>query len=82
MKIDRSFVADMTVSAESRSVVQATINIAHSLDRRAVAEGVEDRETAALLADMGCDYAQGYLFARAMPINDLLQHMRQIRIAA
>ena len=82
VKIDRSFVADMTVSAESRSVVQATINIAHSLDRRAVAEGVEDRETAALLADMGCDYAQGYLFARAMPINDLLQHMRQIRIAA
>lgn len=82
VKIDRSFVGDITTSAESRSVVQATIDIAHSLGRTAVAEGVEDQETAQLLAGMGCDYAQGYLYGKAMPINDLLRHMRRIRIAA
>ena len=82
VKIDRSFVSDMTTSAESRSVVQATIDIAHSLGRTAVAEGVENQETAQLLAGMGCDYAQGYLYGKAMPINELLRDMRRIRIAA
>lgn len=82
VKIDRSFVTDMKASPESRSVVKATIDIAHSLDRRAVAEGVEDNETATMLKEMGCDYAQGYLFAKAMPINDLLKDIKRLRAAA
>tara|TARA_R110000868_G_scaffold325437_1_gene586228 strand:+ start:9211 stop:9645 length:435 start_codon:yes stop_codon:yes gene_type:complete len=82
VKIDRSFVSDMKFSAESRSVVQATIDMARRLGRRAVAEGVEDTETAQLLAEMGCEYAQGFLYAKAMPINELLKDMRKIRIAA
>jgi EAL domain-containing protein (putative c-di-GMP-specific phosphodiesterase class I)/CHASE2 domain-containing sensor protein len=82
VKIDRSFVSDMKVSAESRSVVQATIDMARRLGRRAVAEGVEDRETAKMLAEMGCEYAQGFLYAKAIPINELLKDMRKMRIAA
>lgn len=82
VKIDRTFVGDMLSSAESRSVVQATIDIAHSLERKAVAEGVEDAETAKALTEMGCDYAQGYLFAPAMPVSDLLTHLRSSRAAA
>ena len=82
VKIDRTFVGDMLTSAESRSVVQATIDIAHSLERRAVAEGVEDAETAKVLRDMGCDHAQGYFFAPAMPINEILTHLRGARTAA
>lgn len=82
VKIDRSFVSDMITSEESRTVAKATIDIAHSLGRRAVAEGVENTETANMLLDLGCDYAQGYLYGRATPISELIEQMRRIRIAA
>ncbi len=82
VKIDRTFIGDMLSSAESRSVVQATINIAHSLGKRAAAEGVEDAETMKLLIEMGCDHAQGYYFAPAMPLNEMLLELSEKRAAA
>jgi EAL domain-containing protein (putative c-di-GMP-specific phosphodiesterase class I)/CHASE2 domain-containing sensor protein len=75
LKIDKRFVQHMARSEESRAVVRATIEIAHSLGKIVVAEGVEDLETAATLKAMGCDQAQGYLFSRAILMPELLAMM-------
>lgn len=75
LKIDRRFVQHMATSEESRAVVRATIEIAHSLGKIVVAEGVEDLEVAATLRAMGCDQAQGYLFSRAIAMSELLAMM-------
>jgi EAL domain-containing protein (putative c-di-GMP-specific phosphodiesterase class I) len=66
LKIDRCFVRDAATSKESRLIVSAVIDLAHGLGLSATAEGVEDAETLALLARLGCDNAQGYFIARAM----------------
>lgn len=75
LKIDKRFVQHMATSEESRAVVRATIEIAHSLGKVVVAEGVEDPEVAATLKAMGCDQAQGYLFSRAIAMPELLAMM-------
>ena len=75
LKIDKKFVQHMAKSEESRAVVRATIEIAHSLGKVVVAEGVEEPEVAATLRAMGCDQAQGYLFSRAIVMPELLAMM-------
>lgn len=75
LKIDKKFVQHMATSEESRAVVRATIEIAHSLGKVVVAEGVEDLAVAATLKAMGCDQAQGYLFSRAIAMPELLAMM-------
>jgi len=67
LKIDRSFVIDMTLSAEGLALVSAIINLAHSLKLNVVAEGVETEEQARLLRVLNCDEMQGYLFSRPLP---------------
>jgi len=79
LKIDKRFVQHMASSEESRAVVRATIEIAHSLGKVVVAEGVEDESIAADLRAMGCDQAQGYLFARAITMPELLVLMGRAR---
>jgi EAL domain-containing protein (putative c-di-GMP-specific phosphodiesterase class I) len=71
IKIDRTFVADCTISAESRSIVRLVIDLAHALGMRAVAEGVEQAEALDLLRELGCDQAQGYFIARPMAGADV-----------
>lgn len=75
LKIDKKFVQHMATSEESRAVVRATIEIAHSLGKVVVAEGVEDLSVAATLRAMGCDQAQGYLFSRAVAMPEVLAMM-------
>lgn len=70
----------MASSEESRAVVRATIEIAHSLGKIVVAEGVEHQSVAADLLAMGCDHAQGYLFSRAISMPELLSMMGGGRI--
>jgi diguanylate cyclase len=65
----------MATSEESRAVVRATIEIAHSLGKTVVAEGVEHAAVAATLRAMGCDQAQGYLFSPAIAMPELLAMM-------
>ncbi|MCI1709952.1 MAG: bifunctional diguanylate cyclase/phosphodiesterase [Chiayiivirga sp.] len=67
VKLDRSFVRDITTDARGAQLVRSMIELAHSLEIRVVAEGVEDNATLAMLADMGCDFAQGYHIGRPMP---------------
>ena len=71
VKVDRSFVAGLSDSENSRALVRATVQLAHSLGARAVGEGVEDEALAGVLRELGCDYGQGYHLGRPMPADDL-----------
>jgi EAL domain-containing protein (putative c-di-GMP-specific phosphodiesterase class I) len=66
LKIDRCFVRDVATSRESRLIVEAMIGLARGFGLTATAEGVEDEATLALLAELGCDNAQGFLIAAPM----------------
>lgn len=70
LKIDRSFISNMLNNSADQVIVESTINMAHSLGLKVVAEGIEDLDTATALKNMGCDTAQGYYFARPMPAED------------
>jgi PAS domain S-box-containing protein len=64
LKIDRSFVAAMTNTRESRKIVAAIVGLAHSLDMITVAEGIETEEHAEMLLWLGCELGQGWLYGR------------------
>lgn len=66
LKVDRSFVADMCDDPNDASIVASTIGLAHSLGLTVVAEGVEDRQTWAALAELDCDIIQGYYVSQPM----------------
>lgn len=82
LKIDKRFVQGMASSEESKAIVRATIEIAHSLGKVVVAEGVETTEILAELLEMRCDQGQGYLFAQAIPMRQLVDMMSKERTAA
>ncbi len=67
LKIDRSFVIDMTAGAEGLALVSTIINLAHSLKLNVVAEGVETEEQSRLLRLLNCDEMQGFLFSKPLP---------------
>jgi len=69
IKIDQSFVADVTASRDSRAIVKSIIDLAANMDMACVAEGVETEDTAALLEQLGVHDLQGYLIARPMPLS-------------
>jgi EAL domain-containing protein (putative c-di-GMP-specific phosphodiesterase class I) len=79
IKIDQSFVRDMSVIKDSSVIVRSTIELAHDLGRMVVAEGVETREHWDQLAALGCDFAQGYFIARPMPAADFPGWVEQFR---
>lgn len=64
LKIDRSFIMEMDKDAEDRIIVQSTIELAHNLGRKVVAEGVENETILSLLRQLGCDKVQGYHICR------------------
>ncbi|HEY9180101.1 MAG TPA: EAL domain-containing protein [Candidatus Baltobacteraceae bacterium] len=76
LKIDRSFVSEITVKTFDEAIARAIILLGHSLGVRVIAEGVEDAAQAATLRRLGCDAMQGYYFGRPLPANavmDVLQ---------
>jgi EAL domain-containing protein (putative c-di-GMP-specific phosphodiesterase class I) len=73
LKVDRSFVLRMTEDPQSTSIVTTIISLAHALDLKVVAEGVETAEQARLLRLLKCDQAQGYLIAKPMPAEEVVQ---------
>ncbi|MGB6306765.1 MAG: EAL domain-containing protein [Steroidobacteraceae bacterium] len=71
VKIDRSFVLGLESDPEFAPVVRAAIDMGHGLGLKVVAEGIETEAAAARLRDLGCDVAQGYLYAKPMPLAAL-----------
>ncbi|CCD87877.1 Diguanylate phosphodiesterase (fragment) [Bradyrhizobium sp. ORS 285] len=66
MKIDRSFIKELGTGTKPKSLVNSMITLSHELGYRVVGEGVETADVAELLRELGCDEAQGYLFAKPM----------------
>lgn len=71
MKIDKSFVLDMVSNKDCAVIVNSIIDLGHNLGLKVIAEGVEDVRIWRILAEKGCDYAQGYFMAKAMPASEL-----------
>ncbi len=76
LKIDRSFVEAMVKDAESLAIVRSIIELAHGLDLRVVAEGIETEEQWKILSGLHCDYAQGFLISRPVPADELESFVR------
>jgi EAL domain-containing protein (putative c-di-GMP-specific phosphodiesterase class I)/CheY-like chemotaxis protein len=77
IKIDRSFVGDMTSDRDSYSIVKSVIDLAHNMGLGTIAEGVETEEAASALVDLGTDAMQGYLFGRPLPIAQFSDWLKQ-----
>ncbi|HEY0491370.1 MAG TPA: EAL domain-containing protein [Telluria sp.] len=82
LKIDRSFTRNLAPQSSDMALSEAIIVMAHKLGLRVVAEGVETEQQRSLLLAAGCDYAQGYLFARPMPADEFDAMLRTQRALA
>jgi diguanylate cyclase (GGDEF)-like protein/PAS domain S-box-containing protein len=81
LKIDRTFVRDITTDADDATITQAVISMAHSLNLKVIAEGVESSAQLAFLMRYGCDEVQGYLFSRPVPPEECVAFIcNEVRI--
>ena len=81
IKIDQSFVRQIEHNADSGAIVKAILDVAHSLGKPVVAEGIETEQQRALLATWGCDVGQGYLWSRPLPAAEFGDFCRAWRVA-
>ena len=81
LKIDRSFIDEITTDIDDATITRAVIGMAHNLGLKVVAEGVETEAQLSFLSANGCDEAQGYYFARPQPAAELTQWLGQSRPA-
>jgi diguanylate cyclase (GGDEF)-like protein/PAS domain S-box-containing protein len=79
LKLDRTFVTEIEHNARSRAIAAAIVELAHRLDMRTVAEGVETRAQRSALDALGCDALQGFLFGGPMPAHDLKEYLKAAR---
>jgi diguanylate cyclase (GGDEF)-like protein/PAS domain S-box-containing protein len=76
IKVDRDLITDLPTEADDRIIVSKLIELAHDLGVRVIAEGVEQPAQAEILRDLGCDYAQGFLWSPAVPGPEFDQLLR------
>lgn len=79
LKIDLSFVKAMLEQPQNAKIVRSLIDLAHNLELKVVAEGVENAEILAALAHLGCDHAQGYYVGKPTTVPELMEQLRQLR---
>lgn len=77
LKIDQSFIRDITTDNSDKAIVSAIIAMARQLEIDVLAEGVETIEHQAFLQSQGCDYVQGYLYCRPIPADELLSRWQK-----
>jgi EAL domain-containing protein (putative c-di-GMP-specific phosphodiesterase class I) len=77
LKIDQSFVRDITTDRDDAAIVSAVVAMARSLELLVVAEGVETQEQLAFLEKLDCDEYQGYLFSKPVPADELARMLVQ-----
>ena len=77
LKIDRGFTMNITTNKNTRILVRAIIDLAHGMGFKVVAEGIENQDTLSVLMDMGCDYGQGFLYAKPMYLEDCCLWMKE-----
>jgi EAL domain-containing protein (putative c-di-GMP-specific phosphodiesterase class I) len=77
LKIDKSFIRNMHLNADSLAIVTAIISMAKQLGLEVVAEGVEYHEEVNLLIKEGCTYLQGYFYSKPIPIDQLIEFINQ-----
>ncbi|MCB1958899.1 MAG: EAL domain-containing protein, partial [Rhodocyclaceae bacterium] len=82
LKVDRSFVDGLPGEAHDVAITTAILDLARSLELEVTAEGVETVGQRDALIELGCKRAQGYLFARPMPAEDLVRHLEQQQASA
>ena len=81
LKIDQVFIKQMLKQSQDERIVRTIIDLAHNLQLRVVAEGVEDEATQHALKSLGCDVIQGYCLSRPLPVADFLQWYRNRQAA-
>jgi len=77
LKIDKSFVMDMARDEDDAVIVRSTIELAHNMGLRVIAEGVENKESMAMLVELKCDSMQGYLISLPLALDHATQWLRQ-----
>ena len=75
LKIDQSFVRNVAVSEEDAAVVKAILYLAQSFDLSVIAEGIETEQQASLLQELGCQFGQGFLYAKPLPATQMLKFL-------
>jgi len=76
LKIDQAFVFNLTSDISDQKIVHATIQLAHGLNLKVVAEGVENLESAEMLKELGAEYLQGYHFSKPIPFKDFQEYIK------
>jgi EAL domain-containing protein (putative c-di-GMP-specific phosphodiesterase class I) len=76
LKIDRSLIFDLSSNMDHQTAVKGIISLAHTLGYEVVAEGVETSKEVAVLTNLNCDHAQGYLFSRPLPVFEFQELLR------
>ncbi len=72
IKLDRSFIKEIDTDLKSAAIVKAVVDMSHSLGLKVVAEGVETESQLDVLARYQCDYVQGFLFSKPLPLLDII----------
>ena len=80
LKIDRSFIQDITTNVDDREITRAIIAMGQNLGLKVLAEGVETEAQVTILKESGCDYIQGYYYSRPLPASQLLPYLRKYEL--
>jgi predicted signal transduction protein with EAL and GGDEF domain len=78
LKVDKSFIDNMSTSTKEEAIIENIIEMAHSMDLKVVAEGVEDEQQLSTLRNVKCDFIQGYYYSKPLPASEIEVLFKQI----